>query len=53
MFLSGEICLSASVRLAGAAWFVRAVLMGQKSAEAVVPVGSGWLGRAERWELMV
>ncbi len=37
----------------GAARSVRAVLMGQKSAEVVVPAGIVMLlGRAERWELM-
>jgi hypothetical protein len=39
MFLSGEICPSAPAGMAEAAWLVRVLLMGQKSAEAVVPAG--------------
>lgn len=45
MFLSGEICPGASVLCAGAASFVRAALMGQKSAEAVVPAGIRCAGK--------
>lgn len=55
MFLSGEICPSASPVCWWSGAALRVVLMGQKSAEVVVPVGImlDLPGRAERWELMV
>ena len=51
MFLSGG---SALVRRRGecrSSSAGRAVLMGQRSAEVVVPAGLWLLGRTERWEL--
>lgn len=44
MFLSGEVCPGAST-LVGAVLFVRTGLMGQKSAEVVVPTGVGMVGK--------